>query len=48
MKKTKDSNNSSSKYLSVIIQPKIDADKWLDCDSDKIFNYLLLNSLFPL
>lgn len=48
MKKIKDSNRSRSKYISAVIQPKIDTENWLNCDSDKIFNYLLLSSSFPL
>ena len=48
MKKIKDSNSSRSKYISVVIQPKINADKWLNCDCGKMFNYLLLSCSFPL
>lgn len=48
MKKNKDPNVSRSKYLSVVIQPKVKAENWLNCNSSKIFNDLLLNYSFPL
>ena len=44
----KDSNISRSKFLSVVIQPKVDSKNWLSCESENTFNDLLLNSSFPL
>ena len=48
MKKTKDPNVSRSKFLSVVIQPKLNSKVWLDCESNEMFTKLLLNSSFPL
>ena len=45
---TKDSNISRSKFLSVVIQPRIEANNWLNCESEETFNDLLLNCSFPL
>ena len=44
----KDSNVSRSKYLSVVIQPKIKSEVWLNCESDSMFTSLLLSCSFPL
>ena len=44
----KDTNISRSKFLSVLIQPKVEPNNWLNCESEKIFNDLLLNCSFPL
>ena len=44
----KDSNGSRSKYLSVVSQPKIKSDVWLNCESASLFTYLLLTYSFPL
>jgi len=33
MKKIKDSNVSRSKYLSVVVQPKLKSNNWLNCES---------------
>ena len=44
----KDSNISRSKYLSVVIQPKIKSEVWLNCESASMFTSLLLNCSFPL
>ena len=48
MKKIKDPNVSRSKYLSVVIQPKLNFNVWLNCESNKIFTELLLSCSFPL
>jgi len=48
MKKIKDSNVSRSKFLSVVIQPKLKPDNWANCESNKRFNNLLLSVWFPL
>ena len=48
MKKTKDPNVSRSKYLSVVIQPKVKSKVWLICESNEEFTNLLLNCSFPL
>ena len=48
MKKIKDPNVSRSKYLSVVIQPKLKSDVWLRCKSNEIFTKLLLDCSFPL
>ena len=48
MKKTKDSNMSRSKYLSVVIQPKLKSKVWLYCESAEMFTTLLLGCSFPL
>ena len=44
----KDSNVSRSKYLSVVIQPKLKPKVWLDCESNESFTNLLLSCSFPL
>ena len=44
----KDSNVSCSKYLSVVIQPKIKSEIWLNCESASMFTCLLLSCSFPL
>ena len=44
----KDSNVSRSKYLSVVIQPKIKSEVWLNCESDSMFTSLLMSCSFPL
>ena len=44
----KDSNVSRSKYLSVVIQPKIKSEVWLNCESASLFTCLLLSCSFPL
>ena len=44
----KDSNISRSKFLSVVIQPRVEANNWLNCESEETFNDLLLNCSFPL
>ena len=44
----KDSNVSRSKFLSVVIQPKLNSKVWLDCESADIFTNLLLGCSFPL
>lgn len=44
----KDSNISRSKYLSVVIQPKLKSKIWLNCESAEMFTNLLLTSSFPL
>ena len=44
----RDLNVSRSKYLSVVIQPKIKSEVWLDCDSNERFTDLLLSYSFPL
>ena len=44
----KDSNVSRSKYLSVVIQPKLKSKVWLDCESNERFTNLLLSCSFPL
>lgn len=44
----KDSNISRSKYLSVVIQPKIKSEVWLNCSSASMFTCLLLSCSFPL
>ena len=43
----KDSNVSRSKYLSVVIQPKIKSEVWLNCKSASLFTSLLLSCSFP-
>lgn len=48
MKKIKDLNVSRSKYLSVVIQPKLNSKVWLNCGSNEMFTELLLNSSFTL
>lgn len=48
MKKIKDPNVSRSKYLSIVIQPKLEGNDWLKCTSNKIFNDLLISCSFPL
>lgn len=44
----KDSNVSRSKYLSVVIQPKLKSEVWLSCESASLFTSLLLSCSFPL
>ena len=44
----KDQNVSRSRYLSVVIQPKLNSKVWLNCESNEMFTKLLLNSSFPL
>jgi len=44
----KDSNVSRSKHLSVVIQPKLKSDFWLNCESNEMFTKLLLSVSFPL
>jgi len=44
----KDSNVSRSKYLSVVIQPKLKSKIWLTCESAEMFTSLLLGCSFPL
>ena len=44
----KDSNASRSKYLSVVIQPKLKSKVWLSCESNERFTNLLLSCSFPL
>lgn len=48
MKKIKDPNVSRSKYLSVVIQPKLNSEVWLNCESNERFTNLLLSWSFPL
>lgn len=48
LKPNKQRNNSRCKQISVIIQRKLESENWLNCQSEKIFNDLLLNSSFPL
>lgn len=48
MNKIKDLNVSRSKYLSVVIQPKLNSNVWLNCNSNKVFTNLLLDCSFPL
>ena len=48
MKKIKDPNVSRSKHLSVVIQPKLNSEVWLTCESAGIFTSLLLGCSFPL
>lgn len=36
------------KFLSVVIQPKLNSKVWLDCESAAIFTSLLLDCSFPL
>ena len=48
MNKIKDSNVSRSKYLSVVIQPKLNSNVWLNCKSNKMFTDFLLSCSFPL
>ena len=47
-KRMKDSNISRSKYLSIVIQPKLNSKIWLTCESAKMFTSLLLGCSFPL
>ena len=44
----KDSNVSRSKYISVVIQPKLKSKFWLTCQSAEMFTSLLLSCSFPL
>ena len=44
----KDFNVSRSKFLSVVIQPKLKSDVWLNCESNERFTNLLLSCSFPL
>lgn len=48
MKNNKDQNVSRSKYLSVVIQPKLKSDFWLNCESNERFTKLLMSVSFPL
>ena len=48
MKKIKDTNVSRSKYLSVVIHPKLKSKIWLDCESNERFTNLVLSCSFPL
>ena len=48
MNKMKDTNVSRSKYLSVVIQPKLNSKIWLNCESNETFTILLLSCSFPL
>ena len=48
MNKMKDTNVSRSKYLSVVIQPKLNSKIWLNCESNETFTNLLLSCSFPL
>ena len=48
MKNIKDPNISRSKYLSVVIQPKLKSKIWLNCESNERFTDLLLSCSFPL
>ena len=48
MNKIKDPNVSRSKYFSVVIQPKLNSNVWLNCESNEIFTNLLLSCSFPL
>ena len=48
MKTNKDRNVSRSKYLSVVIQPKLNSEVWLNCESNEKFTELLMSVSFPL
>ena len=48
MEKNKNQNVSRSKYLSVVIQPKLKSKFWLTCESNERFTNLLLSCSFPL
>lgn len=48
MKKIKDQNIFRSKYLSIVIQPKLNFNVWLNCESNQMFTKLLLSCSFPL